>query len=177
MVLAWITALAILIWPQAASANGGTIAVSGDKGPFNVTLVYSPSPPTPGVPLHMTMILTKASSDNPVNDAVVIANPTMPGMAMPGGSEPKRFVQTASRPNMYDVDVPVAMEGLWNINLQIVSPQLGQATFDVNFKVEKPSAPWGVIIGILVALPLLAGVTWWLLFRNKSGDEAEEEEE
>jgi len=157
-----------------AQANGGTIVASGDKGPFNVTLLASPSPPSPEVPVHFTLILTGASSDKPINTATVIALPNMPGMAMPGSS-PARFIQTPSRPNQYDVDIPVSMEGVWIMNIQIVDPQLGQTSFEVNLKVEKPSAPWGIIIGILVALPLLAGLTWWLLFRNSSKLEDDEE--
>ncbi len=175
VILAWALALSSgFIWVVPAQANGGTIAVSGDKGPFNVTLIYSPSPPSPTVPLHLTMTVTKASSDNPVNSATVLATPAMPGMAMPGAT-PVRFVQAPARPNMYDADVPVGMEGLWSLTVQIIDPQLGQTSFDVSFKVEKPSAPWGVIIGILVALPALAGLTWWLLFRDKNATESDDE--
>jgi hypothetical protein len=166
--------IGLFFWPQqAVHANGGTILTDGDKGPFNITLVASPSPPTPEVPVHLTLIVTRVNSNKPVNDASIIATPSMPGMAMPG-VEPKRFLQTVARPNIYDVDIPVGMEGLWNMNLQIISPELGQTTFDVSFKVEKPAAPWGVIIGILVALPLLAGVTWWFLFRGQSSEEEED---
>jgi hypothetical protein len=177
--LSWLLSglILILLWPQVAAANGGTIIVNGDKGPFNVSLLASPTPPSPEVPVHLTLILTKAGSDTQIKDATIIAKPTMPGMAMPGADEPKRFIQTTSRPNQYDVDVPVSMEGLWSLNVQIISPQFGQTSFDVNLKVEKPSAPWGVIVGILVAMPLLAGLTWWLLFRKSGEDEEEEEEE
>lgn len=172
----WLVVFAgiLSLWPQLAVANGGTIVANGDKGPFNISLLASPSPPSPEIPVHLTLIVTKAGSDTPVKDATVIASPTMPGMAMPG-AEPRRFFQTPSRPNQYDVDVPVGMEGLWSLNIQIISPELGQTAFDINLKVEKPSAPWGVIIGILVAMPLLAGLTWWLLFR-KAGAEDEDEE-
>ncbi len=174
--LTWLVVLALLsFWPQQVGANGGTIIVYGDKGPFNVSLLASPSPPSPTVPIHLTLILTKSGTDNPVNDAVVIASPSMPGMDMPGVT-PQRFIQAPSRPNMYDADIPVGMEGVWRLNVQVVSPQLGQTNFEVDLKVEKPSAPWGVIIGILVALPALAGITWWLLFRKENKLDEDEDE-
>ena len=77
---------------------------------------------------------------------------------------------------MYDADIPVGMEGVWRLNLQVVSGQFGQTNFEVDLKVEKPSAPWGVIIGILVALPALAGITWWLLFRKENKLDEDEDE-
>ncbi len=167
--------LSPLFFPQIAGANGGAIAFAGDRGPFNVTIQYSPNPPNPGEPLHLSMLLTKASSDVQVKDATAIAAPSMPSMAM-GGAEPVRFTQTASRLNLYDVDIPVGMEGIWQVNIQIISPQLGQTQFELPFKVEKTSPAWGIIVGIMVALPLMAGLTWWFLFRGTPEEKSEEVE-
>lgn len=164
----------VLAAPAIGQANGGTPVFNGDSGNFNVYLTISPSPPTPNVPAHFTMILTKKASDQPVTGATVFVEPTMTGMAMPGLAK-QRFVQTQGRPNQYDIDVPVTMEGTWLFAVTIVDPGLGDTTFTVNTKVEKPDAPWPIIIAILVALPLLVGLTWFFLFR-KTGDDDDDDE-
>lgn len=165
-----------LVSPSTSLANGGTLIFSGDTGPFNVNLLISPSPPTPSVPAHFTMILTKKSSDQPVTTATITVEPEMPGMAMPGvvGA---RFIQNAARPNQYDIDVPVSMEGMWRFNIRIIDPQLGSTSFTADAKVEKPDAPWAIIIAILIGLPVLAGMTWFFLFRSQKDDDEDDEDE
>ncbi len=179
--------LALLIWlavvlgtislviPPDSRANGGAAVFTQDSGPFNVQLFISPTPPVPTVPAHFTMIVTRRSSDVPVTDATAFVEPAMSGMPMPGVTG-QRFIQNQSRPDQYDVDVPVAMEGVWNFKVTIVSPGLGTTNFIANAKVEKPDAPWPIIIAILVALPALAGLTWWFLFRKQAEDDDEEED-
>jgi hypothetical protein len=166
----------LLVAPYTTLANGGTLIFSGDTGPFNVNLLISPSPPTPSVPAHFTMILTKKSSDQPVTTATITVEPEMPGMAMPGvvGA---RFIQSPARPNQYDVDVPVSMEGMWRFNIRIIDPQLGSTTFTADAKVEKPDAPWAIIIAILIGLPVLAGMTWFFLFRGQKDDDEDDEDD
>ncbi len=167
--------LGLLAMPRTGLANGGTVVFSGDTGPFNVNLLISPSPPTPSVPAHFTLLLTKKGSDQPVTSATITVEPEMPGMAMPGvvGA---RFIQAPGRPNQYDVDVPVAMEGSWRFNITITDPQLGSTRFTADAKVEKPDAPWAIIIAILVGLPVLAGMTWFFLFRGQKDDDDEDED-
>ncbi len=174
--LVLIMALLSFLVPSTTLANGGTPIYNGDIGNFNVYLVVSPSPPTPTVPAHLTMVLTKKASDQPVNTATVLVEPSMPSMAMPG-SGGQRFLQTPGRPNQYDVDVPVSMEGDWTLKITITDPQLGTVSFVANTKVEKPDAPWPIIIAILIALPLLAGLTWYFLFRGQDNNEDEDEKE
>jgi hypothetical protein len=170
----WLALLAIS--PSTSLANGGTLIFSGDTGPFNVNLLISPSPPTPSVPAHFTMILTKKSSDQPVTTATITVEPEMPGMAMPG-MVGTRFIQSPARPNQYDVDVPVTMEGMWRFNIRVIDPQLGSTSFTADAKVEKPDAPWAVIIAILIGLPVLAGMTWFFLFRGQKDDDDEDEDD
>jgi hypothetical protein len=174
-----LAAVSFLI-PSTTLANGGTPIFNGDIGNYNVYLVVSPSPPTPTVPAHLTLILTRKGADQPVTSATVLVEPNMPGMAMPGVGG-QRFLQTPGRPNQYDVDVPVSMEGQWRFKVTITDPQLGTASFEADTKVEKPEAPWPIIIAILIALPLLAGLTWYFLFRgqekNDDDDDEDDEEE
>ncbi|MBN9388847.1 MAG: FixH family protein [Chloroflexi bacterium] len=176
--LGLIVAVLSLVLPMNVLANGGTPIYNGDTGNFNVYLLISPSPPVPTVPAHLTMIITKKGTDTPVTAATVLVEPTMPSMAMPetGG---QRFIQTPSRPNQYDVDVPVTMEGEWTFKLTITDPQYGTTSFTANAKVEKPDAPWPIIIAILIVLPVLAGLTWFFLFRggNSKDDDDEDEED
>ncbi|HEX2912642.1 MAG TPA: FixH family protein [Chloroflexia bacterium] len=174
--LALILLALTLAVPAIGKANGGTIIYNQDTGPFNVYLAVSPSPPTPNVPAHLTLLLTKKASDQPVTTATILVEPEMPGMAMPGTTG-ARFNQTQSRPNQYDVDVPVSMEGMWNFKITISDPQLGQTSFVAQAKVEKPDAPWPIIIAILVALPTLAALTWFFLFRNEKDDDDDDEED
>src|SRR6476661_5855680 len=83
--------------PSTTLANGGTPIYNGDVGNFNVYLLVSPSPPTPTVPAHLTMVITKKGSDQAVTAATVLVEPSMPSMAMPG-SAGQRFLQNPSRP-------------------------------------------------------------------------------
>lgn len=166
----------VLIAPTTGQANGGTVIFNGDTGPFNVYLVISPSPPTPNVPAHLTMQITRAGSDQKVTGASVFLEPSMPGMEMPGLTG-QRFIQNPANPNQYDIDVPLTMEGLWRFKITIVDPQLGQTSFQADARVEKPDAPWPIIIAILVALPTLAALTWWFLFRKQDEDDEDDEDE
>ncbi len=175
--LVLIVAVLTLSLPANTLANGGTPIYNGDIGNFNVYLLISPSPPVPTVPAHLTMVITKKGSDTPVTAATVLVEPSMPSMAMPG-SGGQRFIQTPSRPNQYDVDVPVSMEGEWTFKITIADPQYGTVSFNATAKVEKPDAPWPIIIAILIVLPVLAGFTWFFLFRgNNDKDEDDEDED
>jgi hypothetical protein len=166
--------------PSIALANGGTIIYpqqgqTGNVGPFGVLVTESPSPPSPDAQTHLSVLLTKANSDARVIDATILFTPGMTGMAMP--DTPSRRSYPGQQPNTYDVDLPLSMEGTWSVTLTIHSPTYGDANFDLSLNVEKPSAPWPFIIGILVGLPVLAGLTWWLLFRGGNADDDEDEEE
>ena len=172
----WIALSLLIGWaagPGITQANGGALIYTQDTGPFNVQLALSPTPPVPTLPAHFTMILTRRSSEVRVTDATVLVEPTMNAMAMPGIAS-QRFVQNQARPDQYDVDVPVSMEGIWDFKINIISPTVGQTSFVANAKVEKPDAPWPIIIAILVALPALAGLTWYFLFRKQDDDEDDE---
>jgi hypothetical protein len=171
----WLALLALLV-PNSLQANGGSIIFAQDSGPFNVIIIASPSPPNPNVPLHLNVIVTKASSPEKITDATIIFDPSMPGMEMPGLTKLRHY--PGQTPNTYDVDIPVSMEGRWRVNITIISPQFGQTTITIEVTVEKPSAPWLVIILILLGLPILAGVTWFFLFRpSAEDDEADENED
>ena len=173
--LIWLISLSFVV-PSMTLANGGTIVFVGDKGPFNITMIMSPSPANPEVPTHIDIIMTKKGTDQPVTAATIIVLPEMPGMAMPGVVG-QRFTQRQGRPNQYEVDMPLNMEGLWRFNITISDPQLGSTTYTFDAKVEKIDAPWAVIVGILVALPVLAGLTWWFLFRNLNNDNDDDDGE
>ncbi len=162
-----------LLLPATALANGGQIIYADNQGPFNVVISRSPSPPTPEVALHLSILLTRASSAQKVTDATVTIMPAMPGMDMPGTAPVRTY--RGQTENTYDADIPVAMEGSWNFQVTVISPQFGNVTFTISDKVEKPQVPWVIIVGILIGLPLLAGLTWFFLFRKTVDDEDEEE--
>ncbi len=171
LVFAW--SMLILILPGQTWANGGTLIFGNDVGPYNVTVSESPSPPSPDVSTHLSVLLTKAKSDLQVRNANIIFTPAMSAMAMPDVGSRRSF--QGQTPNTYDVDLPLNMEGDWVIHTQIAAPGFAPATLDLNLKVEKPSAPWPFIIGILVGLPLLGFLTWFLLFRGGHDDDDDEE--
>jgi hypothetical protein len=164
-----------LIAPLTANANGGSIVYQGDTGQFNITVLMNPTPAIPTAPLHFDVILTKRGSPDPVNTATVIIDPGMPGMDMPG-VVPQRLGKSQTRPNQYEVDLDVSMEGLWRFKFQVVDPALGSANFTVDQKVEKVNAPWAVIVGIIVGLPILAGLSWFFLFRKVDDDDEDDED-
>jgi YtkA-like len=165
-----------LLAPLTASANGGSVVYQGDTGQFNIVVLMNPTPAIPTAPLHFDVILTKRNSPEPVNSATVIIDPSMPGMEMPG-VVPQRLSKSQTRTNQYEVDLDVSMEGLWRFQFQIIDPALGSASFTVDQKVEKVNAPWAVIVGIIVGLPVLAGLSWFFLFRKGDEDDEDEDED
>jgi hypothetical protein len=164
-----------LVVPLQASANGGSIVYQGDTGQFNITVLMNPTPAIPTAPLHFDVILTKRGSPDPVNGATVIIDPSMPGMEMPG-VVPQRLGKSQTRTNQYEVDLDVSMEGLWRFQFQVIDPALGSVNFTVDQKVEKVNAPWAVIVGIIVGLPVLAGLSWFFLFRKTDEDDEDDED-
>ncbi|OJV99083.1 MAG: hypothetical protein BGO39_16615 [Chloroflexi bacterium 54-19] len=168
--------IALFQEPFPALANGGTPIYNGDIGSFNVYLLISPSPPTPVVPAHLTMVITRKSSDDPVTEAVVTVDPVLLATPVSGATRLK-FYQTPGRPNQYDVDIPVATEGDWRFDIIIDDPKLGVVSFNAQTRVEKSDPPWPVIIALVIALPLLAGLTWFFLFRESADLEFEDEED
>lgn len=174
LVVGLMASLLAVALPKSALANGGTIIFSNDVGNFNVLVTETPSPPTPDAETHLSVLLTKRNSDAMVTDATVIFNPDMPSMAMQGQGSKRAFPGQA--PNTYDINLTLGMEGSWVVHVTVHSPTYGDAQFDVNLSVEKPSAPWPFIIAILVGLPVLAFLTWWLLFRKQSDDDDDDDE-
>jgi hypothetical protein len=164
-----------LLLPLQTRANGGAVVYQGDTAQFNITVLMNPAPATPTTPLHFDVILTKRGSPDPVNSATIIVDPSMPGMEMPGVA-PQRMTKSPIRPNGYEVGLEVSMEGLWRFQFQILDPTLGAANFTVEQKVQKLDAPWPVIVAIIVGMPVLAGLSWFFLFRNTE-DETDEEAE
>lgn len=164
------------VLPATVLANGGSIVYNGDTGPFNVVTMMNPSPANPTVPLHFDVIVTKRGSDQRVTSATITVNPSMPGMEMPGMNS-TRLTQSFNRPNQYEIDIPLSMEGRWRFEFTLIDPALGSTNFVVDTNVAKPDAPWPIIIGILVGLPVLAGLTWFFLFKGNGQDDDDEEEE
>ena len=162
--------------PFSASANGGTPIYNGDIGNFNVYLLVSPSPPTPVVPAHLTMIVTRKSSDDPVTEAVAMVEAEMIAIPTPGSTS-LRFIQEPGRPNQYDVDIPVTMEGDWRFKITIDDPNFGTVSFNAEARVEKNDPPWPIIIALVISLPLFAGLTWYFLFRESGNLDAEDDED
>ena len=76
--------------------------------------------------------------------------------------------------NVYSADIPVSMEGTWLVHVMIQSSGTGAANFDLSFVVEKPAPPWPLLIGLVIAVTLVAGLAWFFLFRNKTDDDEEE---
>lgn len=178
LVIGW---LALLILPgffvagglPSVQANGGTVIFADDSGAFNIYLVLSPSPPTPDVPAHFSLLLNTKDRGIPVGTATILVEPSMPGMEMPGVTG-QRLSQFQGRPNQYEGDIALSMEGQWQFKITVVDPQLGSTSFTTGAKVEKPAVTWPIIAAILVAMPVMAILTWWFLFRSQDDEEEED---
>lgn len=158
---------ALLLSTAAAQANGGTIQMASQPaGPYQLTVVTSPSPIRVGV-VDVSVLVQKAGSDDLVQDATVLV------AADPIGHEGRTGTfqathELATNKLFYAANVDLPTEGYWRIGVRVMREG---AEGSVSFQVEASPASLldnPLLLVALLATPLLLASAWWILARRKT---------
>ena len=151
-----LTAIALVAcnggWESKAEGNGRvTKYMSRTAGPYEVSLGTAPPDPRVG-PLHLTVKLAEASSEEAITGADVMVSGKGPGSSdVEIGPLPARSLPSA--PEDYDLDVEVDREGTWTFVVEVDAPP-GEATAEFLLDVTRTSA-WPGLLALALALVLL----------------------
>ena len=152
--LVTLCAAAVLDVPE-ASANGGvdtrTIFEEQVEG-YQVIVTSTPGRPTQGV-VHFTFSILDASDQSVVTDAGLRLSVTPP---VESDLEAASFGVGKSEvnPDLYDVNVDMEAEGVWDLALSIEGP-LGPAEASFPLEVRAPSSKIFAILIVVLAFPML----------------------
>ena len=138
-----------------ALANGGadTRTIFEERvGDYGVVVTSTPGRPTEGL-VHLTFSVSDADSGEVIRDAALelTANP-------PAESEltEDSFVIDKSdiNPDLYDVDIRLEAEGIWELGLTIDGPR-GREQVAIPLEVRGPASKIFAILIVVLAFPLL----------------------
>jgi hypothetical protein len=158
----------MLTWPGLSRANGGTILLVEQVGPYDLTVTGSPYPLQTG-PNDISVLLGRLADSQIVLDAQVtlIAQPIDP----PG--EPQTFPAThdnATNKLYYAANVVFPTPGRWKLMVQVDGPE-GSASTTFEAEVEEKSSLDLLRYLSLVGLPLvIIAVLFFVL--NRRAEEA-----
>ena len=140
--------------PQAL-ANGGAdtrTIFEGRAGGYEVVVTSTPGRPTEGL-VHFTFSVSDAESGEIVRDAALELTASPP--AESGLVEASfQISKSELNPELYDVDVRLDAEGVWELGLSIDGP-LGSAMVEVPLEVRGPASKIFAILIVVLAFPLL----------------------
>ena len=125
-------ALSLAVAVGSASANGAVRLVVIDEvaGPYLLRVGVLPGDPSVG-PLHVSILILDAESEEAVGDAVVGVSLT--GAGTPGGTE---AVNSPQSPQLYEGNLSLDSLGDWAVTLEIDSPR-GPASHSFNIQARE----------------------------------------
>ena len=147
-------ALMVVVAPRAL-ANGGvdtsTIFEEQVEG-YQVVVTSTPGNPTEGL-VHFTFSISDAATREIITGAALALSVTPPEDSE---LEPNSFGidRSTVNPDLYDVNVDMEAEGLWNLRLSIDGP-LGTAEARFGLEVRGPASKIFAILIVVLAFPLL----------------------
>jgi hypothetical protein len=153
--------LTLALWPAAATANGGTMAVADRPvGPYLVAVMTSPSPLRTGVADVSVLVYLPGTQK-------VVENATVFVVASPSdqAGSPTRVPAThanATNKLYYAANLPLANAGTYHITVQVNGPQGGG---NVSFDAQVAPGVFGLspFEAIATAIPILGFAAWYLL--------------
>ncbi|HXE71616.1 MAG TPA: FixH family protein, partial [Candidatus Nitrosotenuis sp.] len=137
-----------------AASGGAAASPSAPAGPYRLTLTTRPDPPVVGdLPARIEV---HGAEGKPVEGARLFAGVEMPGMPARPRPLPAREVE----PGVYQVTLPLSMEGLWKVTVEVEGPQ-GRQEQVFNLQVARGGPPpWLSHTGAALALALGAFLLW-----------------
>lgn len=140
--------------PQAL-ANGGAdtrVIFEDEVGGYGVIITSTPGRPTEGL-VHLTFNVSDAESGAIIRDAALELTARPP--AESGLSEASFPISRSElNPDLYDVDVRLEAEGVWELGLSIEGPR-GTAEVVFPLEVRGPASKIFAILIVVLAFPLL----------------------
>ena len=166
--------LMLLLAPRVA-ANGGTIQLSDEPaGPYQVTVLTSPSPIMAGrvdvsvAVLDPSLLLTDPQQDDLVHDAQVQITAKRTGDAGAGTSYPATHDQATNK-LLYAANVAVPDAGQWQFTVQVTAAHgQGSAAFTATVEPVPGSGDPAVVVflGLPVVVAALVFGGMWLRRRR-----------
>lgn len=140
-----------------ASANGATRKVVNNAraGPYELQVGVLPGSPKVGN-LHLSIQVKDAADGSNITDAIIMVMATGPAGAT--YVSPVQATNTPQRPQAYDVDISLDIEGSWILTLEMDS-DLGKADLEVPLEVREPGG-FNLFFPIAVAAVALSFVIW-----------------
>ena len=140
--------------PQALANGGGdtsTIFEEQVEG-YQVVVTSTPGNPTAGL-VHFTFSISDAATREIITGAALALSVTPPEDSE---LEPNSFSidRSTVNPNLYDVNVDMDAEGVWNLALSIDGP-LGLAEASFPLEIRGPASKIFAILIVVLAFPIL----------------------
>ena len=139
-----------------ASANGSVRLVVLDEiaGPYQLRVGILPAEPIAG-PLHVSILLLDARSQDPIEDASIRVSATGPGT--PGETD---AVNSPQEPQLYEGNLWLDALGEWRVTLDIDSPA-GPATHTFNVRAREEGGFNLMFIIVAAAAVLVVASLFW----------------
>ena len=141
----------LLAPPGEALANGSTrpLVKSERAGPYTLEVGIFPGTPRVGN-LHLSIQVLETDTGQAITDALIMASATGPPEATDVGSV--KAVNAPQSPRLYDLDIPLDMEGAWSLAVQVEAAR-GPARLEIPLNVTRGG---GFSLAFLAALSIAA---------------------
>lgn len=150
----------MLAFGQPVLANGGTIQLSrAPAGPYEVTVLTSPSPLTVGV-ADVSVLVQRPGADEVVSDARVTVGTEPLARAGPGGSFEATHEQATNK-LFYAANVELPTAGRWRFRVHVTGPS-GEGAVSFEAEVAEAGLLDQPLVLLILVLPLGAAAIWWL---------------
>ena len=154
MTLAFALMMALAV--ATASANGSVRLVVLDEiaGPYQLRVGILPADPIAG-PLHVSILLLDAQSQDPVENATIRVSASGPGT--PGQTD---AVNSPQEPQLYEGNLWLDALGDWQVTLDIDS-SAGPATHTFNVRAREEGGFNLMFVIVAVAAVLVVATLFW----------------
>jgi hypothetical protein len=130
--------LSLLLLPSLALADGGTLRLSEQRGPYHIGLFTSPAPLRAG-PVDVSVLVQDAATGQALSDAVVEITLTPPEGNGTLQASARRGAATNNLFYAAELDLPAP--GTWRIEVEISAPQ-GVERCACAVQVDEPAPRW-----------------------------------
>lgn len=142
-----------LVPPALANGGADTRTIFEERvGGYDVVVTSTPGRPTEGL-VHLTFSVSDVETGAIVTDATLELIATPPAESvMAEASLP--IDKSDINPDLYDVDVRLEEEGVWELGLFIEGPR-GSAQAEIPLEVRGPASKIFAILIVVLAFPML----------------------
>jgi hypothetical protein len=125
------------IWCAPASADGGSVSLSGKKGSYQITVFSAPTPFRAG-PVDLSVLVQDVSTGNPISPVQVTVRMTKPGRL---SLEYPATIEAATNKLFRAAQFEVPEPGRWELQVQVEGSH-GLAVLGGEVEVAEPLPRW-----------------------------------